>query len=546
MKLKHKKSFIFTISLLASAIVFPMGLSDWITSGNTTEFGFTAKGPYVCHIGNTYYRQIGKAIEEATSGQTIEVIPGNTNRNSKYYTITPSSGNKLEIKQGVKLSIPYEEGKENNKKANSKNAGGALTKRSTFCKSSVILGDNVTLENNGTIEIGGILTAPGGSAPTGRTGGNYAEFMLGSGSQLINYNLIDVYGLLGEKKETDYSYINNYKEPLVTLIQSTTSSNITPQLNMPMCWYDFCGGTTLKAIYDKIEDKECLPLDDFFFENITARMKVHSGSVIKTWVNLYASKYFAEYDLTLVSKDNSGVISLQDDSSYFISKYNDATLRNTLDFYNSATFNAFTIDVKKAIVNTLGKGGEIAWVGLQVLIPSKVSTSDGFYPISHHFQISLRKESGGSGIFDGSANRYKLLNGSSLTIFEGTTLKVKTLAIYKGDDVLSDRSGLAKNIVKCENNTNPAKAIVNGSLKGETIAGQINSNTENATVIITSSCKLTTYEPKSSKKTVGEHMDGWYAVNLNFNAKNSIGNYENRSSNKTYTSKKGNAFYYFD
>lgn len=547
MKLNHKKHFIFVVSLLASAIVFPIGLGDWITSGSTTVFDFNANGPYVCHIGDTYYRQIGKAIEDATSGQTIDVIPGNTNRNSKYYTILPSKGNKLEIKKGVKLSIPYEEGKESSKKASSQDAGGALTQRNAFCKSSIILGDNITLENYGTIEIGGILTAPGGSNPTGRTGGNYAELMLGSGSKLINYNLIDVYGLLGEKRESDYSFINNYKEPLVTLIQANQSSDIKPQLNMPMCWYDFCGGTTLKAVYDEIDEKECLPLDDFFFENVTAKMEIHSGSTVKSWVNLYAAKVFGEYDLTLVSSDDSGIISLKDSNSYMVAKYSENTRRSTLDLYNSATFNAFTIDVKKAIIDT---AGEPAWWAAAALgIPSQVSSKDGIFPISHHFSISLRKENEGTGIFNGSSNQYKLMNGSSLYVSKGATLTAKTLAVYKGDDIITGKSGLAANIIKCENNTTPAKVIINGSLSGATVAGKIDSEEEGATIEITSKCSIKTYEPKSSSRKwyqTSDHMTGWFEIDLYFNAKNNAGNYVKQSSIKTYTSKKGNGFYFFE
>ena len=154
-----------------------VGYSSFYIEGSdsSTEIAFD---PYVCYIDSTYYKSIEEALLASKSGDVIQVIPGNKNRNSEAYTITTNNSSKtVVIPEGVTLNIPYAPGATNNKKANSIDGSHALANRDTFCNSCVIIDDNITLENRGTIEIGGIIGAKGGGNPTGCTSGSYSVLM---------------------------------------------------------------------------------------------------------------------------------------------------------------------------------------------------------------------------------------------------------------------------------------------------------------------------------------------------------------------------------
>ncbi|MCI6788326.1 MAG: hypothetical protein MR606_00460 [Mollicutes bacterium] len=166
---KRMLTFLISIGLIACAEV---GYSSWILSNNNSLFyeKNSSDKVAVCKIGSTYYTNIGKAIEKSVANDVIEVFPGNTDRNSLSYTITTEKEDKtLTIPQGVTLNIPYETGKANNKVASGTTGVHALANRATYCKSSVILGDGITLINNGTIEIGGYIGANAGGNPSGCT-----------------------------------------------------------------------------------------------------------------------------------------------------------------------------------------------------------------------------------------------------------------------------------------------------------------------------------------------------------------------------------------
>ena len=120
------------------------------------------------------------------------------------------------------------------------------------------------------------------------------------------------------------------------------------------------------------------------------------------------------------------------------------------------------------------------------------------------------------------------------------------MAIYKGDDVNTDKKGLAANIKKCKNDTNPAKMVVNGTIKGATIAGKIDSSEDGGSIVVNSNCKITTHEPKDGKDHKVYIKMYWFNIDLTLNMRNSSGSYVNQTIAKTYVSKNGDGFYYFE
>lgn len=520
---KRKIIVLISIAFIGISTSF-IGVSDWLLgNGNSKQY---EKAPdsriAVCKINSTYFTDIGKAIETSKSGDIIEVFPGNTDRYNSNYTIsTDNSSKTLVIPQGVTLSIPYELGKANNKQADGNTNVHALGNRAQYCKSSVIIDDGITLINQGTIEIGGLIGAGAGGVPSGCTAGNYSELILGKDSILENHNTINLYGYLGEKIDDNSSFI-----------MKPSLSNVKPTLNMPMYWYDFGGGSALKAIYDSIGQSKCLPLDDFYFENNAVKTTIYGGSDVISRVNLYASKMNGQYDLKLIGSDTSSIIDLPL-GSYLETNYKEETLINDLHFYGNVNLNAMNIDIEKAIKDIAGKAG---WLAAQIVgVPSKVTTDDGYFPLSYHFNITLDKTSDQEvAYYNATSNSYKLLNGSSLKIQKGVELSCKELIAYKGDDIYTSRGTHASSLKKSKTPLTAANVQINGKLIAEKIAGHFSAETLGGVIKSTVSTSVNMYEPKkgegsniSAKMLNGE--EGWFIIPFTLKLKNSNGVLEDRT-----------------
>lgn len=527
--MKKKGSILGFSILTVAATSVTTGFGGWIIEGGQPRdyAKYDSGDKIVCTIGSTGYTNIGKAIEKSKSGDTIEVIPGNKDRNSKHYTITTKNASKiLTIPQGVTLNIPYEAGVANKKIASGSTSVHAFGNRDTYCKSSVILGDGLTLINNGTIEIGGVIGAGSGGVPSGCTAGNYSEFILGKGSKLENHNKINLYGYLGEKNDGESDFVI---KPNI--------SGVRPSVFMPMYWYDFGGGSALKAIYDAIDTRYCMPIDDFYFENIGTKTRIYGGSDVTSWVNLYAASNNGEYDLKVIGSDASGIINLPN-NSYLDCNYNETTLINDLNFYGPAFFNALTIDVEKAIKDT---AGAVAWGIASVAgIPSKVTSASGYFPVSYHYNVSLNKKAGASeAVFDGASNRYKFLNGSTLKIGNGAKLSVKELAVYKGDDIYSGRGTHASSLRKSKTPLTPASMNIQGSLVGDILAGRFDATVAGGDITAKNGTALTMYEPKAGEgsNTNAKMLpaeSGWFYIPLTLKLKKSNGLVEDGETGKYY------------
>lgn len=491
-------------------------------------------GQKVCYIGDTYYTSIGRAIEESKSGDTIVVIPGNKDKKAENYVITPTkqeniATNSLTIPSGVTLSLPYKEGASNTKKPQDNGLGKGCTINMkdasgnfTYLTSCAWVNDSITLVNNGTIEIGGVLGSYGGGNPTGGTSGNFSALFLGDGATLKNNGTMNVYGLLGETKKNNGS----------SLICEPAPGQTKAYLNIPFYWYDFCGGSTLKGIYDQIDSKKCLPVDDFFFNNITPSAAFKKGAIVTSWVNLNAASSYGEYDLTLIDDGGSGILTIQD-GAYVIADYDEDTLISSLDLYGKVSLNEFKIDVKSAIKDGVGGlAGEIAWAAASAIgVPSQVTSASGYFPVSYHWNVTMNKNQDGVGEFDGSKGRFKLLNGASLKVAEGASFKVLELIGYNGEDYYTGRNNFCTVLHKSKSmNVVPSKIVVNGNVSGDLVAATIFSESAGATIVVTSSTNATTYEPKagegekkSAKMYDGEQ--GWFYIYPKLKLKNETGSF---------------------
>lgn len=534
--MKRKNHLMFYLTLLICAIM-PLGFASFdILAGETTQATPTLDNTInkVCYNSatNKKYTTIETALKEAISGETIYVYPSS---NGVYIN------NDCEVKSGVTLSILFEEGQSNVKKANSTSLSWGLGKNPTAPKSKVIISENVVLTNNGSIDVGGIVGAGSGGNYTSYTSSSYSALLLDENAILNNHGILNVFGLIGETTKDNGSKI---------VSSTNATSNTNPEIHMPFLWYDFCGGSALKAIYDSIDSNLCVPLDDFYFENITPELYIYYGTILTGWINLYAASNYGFYDLPIIGNDFSSIIKFDDQSSYLICNYDEDTFVNKLDFFGSASFNALTIDVKKAITDS---AGTLAWIIASAAgIPSKVSTTEGYFPLTYHFDIGLHAFDSADTVFNGSNNRYKLMNSSNLTIYENVTLNVKDLVVYDGSDYYTGRGTHASSMKKTlidffpEKKFIPANCIVNGTLHASCIAGYISTTSINSIIIVDSSVSTLMYEPKSGTgNSSSAAMTEWYALPLNLKLNNKNNTIEQKTLTGKYISIFENDFYYW-
>lgn len=510
--------------------------------------------PVVAVIGDRKFTDIGYAISQSKSGDVVEVIPRGLKKENSLrfqygnYEISVPSGYRvpseysslakagsLVIPSGVTLRISYEQGTSSSKMG--VNSGThVFDNPDSYCTSLVTIGDGVVLENFGSIEIGGVLRAGPSGSKTGSTCGKFAELSLGVGSSLVNHGVLNVYGLIDEKEKG------------TALISHEKAGDFWPSVGIPLVWNDFGGGSALKAIYDDVSWSKCLPLDDFYFENIRTPSYIYSGTTVTSWINLYAAKQVAEYDLVLISPEASGsVISLVGEESYIYSDFDpaDPTYGNpvhTLRFYGGASFNEFTIDVKQAITDT---AGSFAWVIASAAgIPSSVTTGSGYFPICHVYQITLDGLNGGHSEYKGDANSYKFLSNSSLNITSDASLTCTSLIAYDDTDILSDRASHAANLKKSILGAqyDGSSVVVDGKLEAQTVAGKIGSSKSGGEILVTGNTSVTMYEPKN-----GEGSDtsavmypvadgGWYVLNFDLELMDESGTFTPRDASGYYDS----------
>lgn len=530
MKKKTRKiKIVFCFFFLLFFVV--TGYGKWIVHISKNYSINTTQKEVVASINNQYFTSIRKAIESSKSGDVINIIPGNTNRENTNYYITTTAANKtLTIPQGVTLNIPYAQGSTNNIKASGITSVHAFSNPETYCKSSIIIDKGITLINNGIIEIGGIIGANSGGNATGCTAGDYAELVLDDNSTLINHGTINVFGLLTEKNEG--------KSDIIVKPGEENNEAKEATINFPMYWYDFPGGTALKTVYDGIQMAQCIPISDFYFENITNRITYYRGTKVVCWINLYASRINGEYSMPLISNDNSGIINLNNDKSYLICDYNPDTLVNKLEFYNGCVFNPMVIDLDEA---TGGLGGLAG-------LPDEISTDLGHFPLSYHFDIALLSENEDSQTiaeYNASTNQYKIMNNGRVYIGKNVELNVKGIVAYDNFDYSTNTSWPGYH-EEHEQTEKSGLLVVDGNLIAQNLCGVIETNSSDAKIIVTKNVEQKMFEPSIQKPSTNSDT-GWFTHQAVLKMKDSSNVLQEQKEVSTFVSKYHSlGFYYWD
>ena len=445
----------------------------------------------VAYVGSTYYGTLDKAIAATGSG-TIVVIPG-TN------PIIKTDG--LNISAGVTLFIPHTAGSTVKSSGIAEFENGDIIATSdpgTYLKNTVRIIEEITLTNNGKIEIAGqIASGNGGSQYSGHTGGLYTRILLESNAELVNNGTINCYGYIEEAS------LNN---------GSQLTTNEGGRIYIPFILRDFYGGSVMYPIYKNIDEYNMSAFNQFEFRNITCISKINYGGSVVSWANLYANDQQNYTTIQTIGTENS-IINLTDSTySYATIKYNPNTEIHDLDIYGGASASSMKLKIN---------------VGFSV----SISTDQVFFPLSWRYDISLNKAQGQAGeAMYSMPQSYKLMTGARFSVEAGANLYIEKLAIYETfiDELSNDNGKLAVTYP----NKEPAVFTVNGKVTAGSLGGTVYTNSASGAQLAVTTTPLTTYEPL---KTSGSGFLAQLKDKQTLNHELKLKMYENGSVNSTAT-----------
>jgi len=495
-------------------VTFTPNSSNFATETVTTKIRLYK----VAHIGNTYYGSIENAVQKATSGKTVTVIPNTTGN----VTIA----NPITINSGVTLTLPYRnaagnEAVNSNSKATTRTtlSDGYTSIPDTYSyafatatlTNKVVVKTGVVITNNGTITIAGELgmmdhAQQGGKPPeeygkvfgnhagfTGQTARYYAKFVLEMGAQIVNNSgsKVNCYGYIDEVENDSTKLVDeegNY-------IGAQVIVNNGASLYMPFIISDFNGGTYIKGCVD---DKNKLsPFNRYEIRNVLPRMTIKYGGNIYGWINMYFPSVSQTVNSTINIVGTTETFFFQvanGVNNYIVMKHEIRDAKRSvdkedwvhgvtkLDFYGGGQVNSIKISAKVMFV-----------------IDYSVDTSKLALPIPYSINIGVHS---GNYYFK---NIVKMLPGSEIFVDRDAEVRVDNLTVTSSawtDSITFTTDGLLKvPYNKYLKNLPVAKLVVNGKLTATALGGTVTttSNSNRAEITVTTpSYKI--YEPAEGGK----------------------------------------------
>ena len=448
----------------------------------------------VAYIDSTYYGTVEAALEAAVSGKTVYVIPG-TN---------PTIKTDATIKSGVTLCLPYEgtlwgsqtsEVQGGSAKYATQHAFG----NATLLKSHVKLAENTTLTNNGTLQIGGVLTGGNGGSNCGFTFGNHAQLTLGTNSKLLSEDgSIVCYGFITEETSNNGSLVKIGNE----------AGNGTGSIKMPWVMYEHRGGTNTvnlselsdQAIKDIISTAlggrtsyitgnfKTIPFNRFFLPNVSTTMTVHYGGSVIGLVNMYADEQINQAEIKVIGSTTDCMIQLSANNSKLVAKHNVDTSVTKLDIYGDMAVNPMSMKLYMKTTKA----------GIDVKAEVTVNTATIFLPISWLYDISLHTVTGQSSATAKFNQDIKILPGGKLTVDRGVNVTANKLIIY--DHSWTEDSTLAASVYETTYGTK-GRLILNGKLTVNELSGFVETTLNTGELLINTSNTLTAVEAVSKGAT---------------------------------------------
>lgn len=338
----------------------------------------------VATINTTYYGTVERALTAANSGDQVFLIP---ERN-------PVLKNDAEIKSGVTLNIVYETNKLiKNRNGSNGTFADAESNKGKYLKNSLTIDSNVTLTNNGTLNIDGV-TGHAGVGLSAQTSGNYTQIILGQDSKIISNGIIYCLGYIKEATKSNDS-----------IVEIKNGS-----LSAPFVIYDFKGGSASRAL----NDKNVCPFNIFDLPNIHSNLKVYSSAQYIGLTDIYIGTNSTHYnnDVTIIGPSSANSLFMLE-NGYINLKYNtneSKLITNTAGNMNiSIHGNCTTGSIK---------------VKMTIFITVTIDTSSYFCPISWKMNISL--ESGTTTI----KTKFKFMPGSKMSVGKNAKLVLDNECVF--------------------------------------------------------------------------------------------------------------------
>ncbi|MDY5937775.1 MAG: hypothetical protein SPJ56_04145, partial [Bacilli bacterium] len=277
MKMRTLTKILALLTLMISLFV---GYSTFVVDHVETLTPTEAVTP-VCYIKSSgkKYTRIEKAVQVANnsaSNETIVVMDG----------VNPVIESSFTINSNVTLLISYSGETLSNKAANIKNTETDLSKQ--VLKKTVILSNKATITNNGTIEIGGVLSGGSGNQPfAGHTGVDYAQILMTPGTKITNSGSIFCFGYIrdGDYNKETKEFTYKYYETGGGQIENTGG-----HFYIPFILRDYRGGSSMVSIGNSIDTYHVSAFNQIDFRNVTCSISFDYYSHMIAYANLYTGE----------------------------------------------------------------------------------------------------------------------------------------------------------------------------------------------------------------------------------------------------------------
>lgn len=387
-----------------------------------------------------------------------------------------------EIQTGVTLSIPYEGVEMTVKGAETRETKtAAFANPKEYLKNNVTVGENVTLINNGVVQIGGVITsATTRESYCSLTSGKYGQLTLEKGAQLINNSLGDsaeglqCYGYIKETTDGESKGIVNKGTLLVPF---TIMEFHGLGVYFAMSNVDVSNIFALLGVIARGVKPEVMPFNKMAVLNVAVSVKTEGGSLYGMG-EMYVQGEFNSVKVPAIGYNNSFLIQLKEDA-YMVADLDEATQITKLDVYGNATLNPLTLSLKAK------------FSGMSLTV--KLGSNNAMFPINWMYDVHLHTNGAEAQVE--FAQTVKIMPGGRLTVGEGVTLTTKKLIVY--DEYMetlraqppADVAYIApayETRYPYNNEKIPAgKLLVCGKIEADALGGIVEAGADNAVVKVT-------------------------------------------------------------
>lgn len=387
---------------------------------------------------------VNYTVEDAVAQGTTATLFGNA-----------FIANDLTIPSGTTLILPSDNDSNDAMPSKIKNLYGSgekgfVDQNNNYIK-TVLTIKNCVVTVNGTILIRGLLGAEGGILE-GHTSGSHSQLINNGTLQFNNGSTLVARGYV---KGSGIAYFNN-------------GSNVYS----PFVVRDFRGGTNTTTVFRK---GNIAPFSQYEMPNIQCVQYYRYGTKHTAYVDLYASKKHNSDSVTAIG--TGGIIEVKDNGSYVKKTYSNH--KSTLSIIGNAIIGDLSLSVS----------------GITVKM------SDVQFPIPWTYDINI-----GDGVTTSSltaAYDYKVLTGANIVVNSSATLTTNKSVIVYSTFTDTEFGGAVYP------NKPAASFVVNGTYNiNGSFGGNIQSNSANAKVVVSSSSTLTV----TSKEGNSGDTKSWQAL----------------------------------